>query len=772
MDSMVLAAQEWVNETYTGVAGYIPCQEDGKTAWSTMYSLTRALQHELGITTLSNSFGPTTLSRLSARGNVTADEDNRNIVKIVQSALWCKGYNGGVIDGLYRNTTQDGVTRMLVDAGVYAGSGEGVAPKTFKALLTMDAYVLVYGGDSGVRSVQQWLNSRYLSRRDFFISPCDGLYSRDVQKALLKAIQFELGMTDDQATGSFGPATQSGLRSHPVQQGTSGVWAQLLTAAMVFNRYGTFVRTFDAASAERLRAFQEFSELAGTGSADFATWAQLLVSTGDPTRPGTASDCITTVTAARGRSLFDAGYRFVGRYLDNVQSSNALDKKIKPGELATIFGAGLAVFPISQYSASSVDYFTFDQGYIDGVKAHDAAKGHGFGRGTVLYFAVDYDATQQQIDDYVVPYFRGVVGGLTAQGKRYLHGVYGSRNVCAEVSRTTAARWSFVSGMSTGFSGNLGYTLPDNWSFNQIQTTTVGSGDGRIEIDKNVHRRRTDPGVRAINQPPTSVRAAVEYVEHLYALAVRYGQGDPNRQVLDYLRSSEYDDSRWTALIGAVDEGFVDYVEANATLPRVVEFTDPQYGVPLGLGHFAASTAGLVVHGNATGDGVNAGDFAGWGGDLLTLYGEWRRENDSYSSGYVYCQERFAQTSELGSFKLSDLIEDADANYVGNHLLSRTADIGTLVRGVWLDGLHRSRLSRFLSLRFTDSSQAFDIAANMLTVDFDAKLSAFKVVLIQSMCGACVTPDLLPRDQIDAFINGFVDVLSALAAQEGLGRRP
>lgn len=766
---MVLAAQEWVNETYSAVPGYLACPEDGRTAWSTMYSLTRALQHELGITALSSSFGPTTLSRLAARGNVTADEDNANIVSIIQSALWCKGYNGGVINGRYGTTTQDGVSRMLVDAGVYAGMAEGVAPKSFKALLSMDAYVLVYGGDEDVRSVQQWMNSRYLARRDFYISPCDGLFSRDVQKALLKAIQFELGMSDDQATGSFGPATQSGLRARPVQEGSTGVWVQLLTAAMVCNRYGAFADTFGAAAAADLRTFQVFSELAGTGRADFTTWAQLLVSTGDPDRPGTASDCITTVTPQRARSLHDAGYRVVGRYLDNVDSPNALDKKIKPGELDTMFAAGLAVFPISQYSASSVDYFTRDQGYIDGVKAHDAARAQGFGRGTVIYFAVDYDATQQQIDDYVVPYFRGVVGGLTAQGKRYLHGVYGSRNVCAEVSRSTAARWSFVSGMSTGFSGNLGYTLPDNWSFNQIQTTSVGSGDGRIEIDKNVWRRATDRGVRATGVPPSSVQAAVTYVEHLHALAVAYGQGDPNLRVLDLLRSSEYNDSRWTALIGPVDDGFVDYVETHSTLARVTEFVDPQYGVPLGLGHFAASTAGLVVHANAPGDGVNAGDFAGWGGDLLTLYGEWRRDSDTYSSGYVYCRERFAQTSERGSFKLSDLVEDADANFVGNNLLSGTADIATLVRSLWLGGLHRSRLSRFLSLRFTDSTQAFDIAANMLTASLDAKLSAFKIALIESMCGGCVPPDLLPSDMINGFIQGFVDVLADLAAQEGLG---
>lgn len=40
--------------------------------------------------------------------------------------------------------------------------------------------------------------------------------------------------------------------------------------------------------------------------------------------------------------------------------------------------------------------------------------------------------------------------------------------------------------MSTGFSGNLGYPLPQNWAFDQISTIWVGSGDGLIQIDNNI----------------------------------------------------------------------------------------------------------------------------------------------------------------------------------------------------------------------------------------------------------------------------------------------
>ena len=45
-------------------------------------------------------------------------------------------------------------------------------------------------------------------------------------------------------------------------------------------------------------------------------------------------------------------------------------------------------------------------------------------------------------------------------GGTYKVGVYGARNVCIQVSEKGYANTSFVSGMSTGFSGNLGFPLP------------------------------------------------------------------------------------------------------------------------------------------------------------------------------------------------------------------------------------------------------------------------------------------------------------------------
>jgi hypothetical protein len=84
---MVVKAQRWVNATYRAVPGNVACAETGMTGWSTMFSLTRALQYELRITALSDAFGPTTLAKLTAYGNVGPHSTNFNMRTIVEAGL-------------------------------------------------------------------------------------------------------------------------------------------------------------------------------------------------------------------------------------------------------------------------------------------------------------------------------------------------------------------------------------------------------------------------------------------------------------------------------------------------------------------------------------------------------------------------------------------------------------------------------------------------------------------------------------------------------------
>ncbi|MFD5200643.1 glycoside hydrolase domain-containing protein [Streptomyces sp. NPDC058375] len=489
-DEMVRLAQRFINTTYNNGAtlGISKLDENGQTGWTVMYALTRALQYEMGITALSDSFGPTTLSTIASKYGKLDETTipSANFCRIIQSALYCKGYDGGEIDGTYNSRVKDSVEKLHANMGVsttYPGSS--LWPKVVKGLFNMDAYVTVSNGSSAIRSIQQWLNGRYILRKDFYIIPCDGHHSRDVAKSMLFAIQYELGMADGVANGVFGPGTQSGLKSHTVSVGTTGVWARLFTAAMILNKRNVPFGDFTATVQAGVESFQSFVKLPVTGTGNFSTWASLLVSYGDQSRPGTACDGVTMVTPPRAQALKDAGYKYIGRYLFNPSTTSLPEKQIQPGELATIKEYGLRCFPIFQTWSRSADYFSYNQGTSDAFQAIDWAQYHGFKSGSIIYFAVDYDAMDGEVSQYIIPHFRGIMRAIS-ENSGYGVGVYGPRNVCQRVADAGYSVTSFVSDMSSGFSGNLGYPMPTNWAFDQIATITVGSGSGAIEIDKNI----------------------------------------------------------------------------------------------------------------------------------------------------------------------------------------------------------------------------------------------------------------------------------------------
>ncbi|WP_327189817.1 glycoside hydrolase domain-containing protein [Streptomyces xinghaiensis] len=491
-DEMVRRAQRFINTTYGDGAtlGISKLEENGRTSWTVMYALTRALQYEMGITNLSNNFGPATLGALREKYGKLDETTvpSANFCRIIQSALYCKGYDGGEIDGKYNSRVKAAVVKLKQNMGAYVPyPDDALWPKVAKGLFNMDAYVTVNNGSDGIRLIQQWLNGQYLLRKDFYVIPCDGHHSRDVATSLLLAVQYELGMADGVANGFFGPGTRAGLKNHTLSTGDSGVWVQLFSAAMELNkRPVAMTGSFQGVLEDAVREFQSFVKLPVTGKGDFQTWASLLVSYGDQSRRGEACDGVTKVTPARAQALKDAGYKYIGRYLYNPSTTSLPEKEIQPGELETIKEYGLRCFPIYQTWARSVDYYSVEQGVTDCMNAAYKAEEHGFRPGTRIYFAVDYDAVDHEVTSHILPYFKSIRERMTRMGSPYKIGIYGPRNACSRVSAAGHADTSFVSDMSSGFSGNLGYAMPENWSFDQIVTKTIGSGDGEIEIDNNI----------------------------------------------------------------------------------------------------------------------------------------------------------------------------------------------------------------------------------------------------------------------------------------------
>ncbi|MDQ1658506.1 MAG: hypothetical protein QOD41_3589 [Cryptosporangiaceae bacterium] len=502
VDDKVLAAQKWVNVTYGAKPKFVKAPEDGRTGYPTMSALTMALQIELGIAELSPNFGTATLTALTSKfGNIGAGKP-ANVIKIVQSAQYCKGYDGASITGTYGPATKAAVLAMRKNMG-FTDTRDTLAPKEFKALLTMDAYVIVENGSAAVRAAQQFMNRKYVNAAWYFIMPTDGHNSGAGAIALIYAVQTELGVTGP--NGNVGPATRAAIKAKApltvgaTDTGTSS-WVHLFQAAMIFAKYEVaFDGVYSQAVSAQVKNFQTFAGLTASGTSDYSTWCSLLVSNGDPDRPGVMADGITPVTAARATTLAQSGYKIAARYLTGTHG-------VQADELTAIFAAGLRYVPLFETGGTTAAYFTPQQGSADASQAVTAGTGLGLPRGSIVYFSADYDAMNADISHGVIPYFQALRQTMTLLGDPYRVGVYGVRNACSQLGALGMTVSSMVSGITVGWSGNIGFTLPVNWAFDQIATITIGSGDGTIHIDKSVSSGR-DPGVASVTPPPAPLDA-------------------------------------------------------------------------------------------------------------------------------------------------------------------------------------------------------------------------------------------------------------------------
>lgn len=530
-DQMVLLVQKWLNQEYGDVAGFGSVAEDGYTGWDTIYGLLRALQHELGITSLANSFGPSTSSLYSQNLLRRQDGVTDRKFAILQGALWCKGYNPGyylyqqadgtvVFEEVFNESVEQAIIQLKKDAGFINPDGI-VTLNVMKALMSMDSFKLLgsYGGDSTVRTMQQKLNRKYEAY--IGLIPCDGVYGRDTNQALIYALQAEEGLPTSVANGNFGVTTQlccptipyaknsTAARRYPGTSSGSYYTNSQISAVTELLQFALYVNgasnididgIWGSQTQQAIKDFQQRLAISVTGKADKATWMSLFLSSGDTSRSALACDCATILTQAKAQTLYNNGYRYVGRYLTGTYNGG-ISKAITKEEAEIIFDSGLRFFPIFQSSANYASYFTPAQGASDAEKAIAAASALGLPKDTTIYFAVDFDALDYQVTSLIIPYFKEVHEVMS--NSIYRTGIYGTRNTCSRVSALGYAYSSFVGDMSTGFSGNLGYAMPDNWAFDQFKTISLGSGAGYIEIDKDGFSGR-DHGVSYLDETITT----------------------------------------------------------------------------------------------------------------------------------------------------------------------------------------------------------------------------------------------------------------------------
>lgn len=478
-DPPVYYAQVWLNETYGNISNWVTLDEDGLTGQGTISGLVRALQYEIG-TGVDGGFGAGTEAAFesyfaSSNGQLVLTMNTQdNIYNIVKAALWCKGYYGAYdynYDGYIDNSTIISLSQLKQDAGIHLILlGNVISAKLMKSLLSMDQFVLMEsaGGKSEIREIQQYLNGNF---GDYIgIIPCDGIYQRSMNEALIKRLQYIEGQRGSAVDGIFGSGTQSLLpilddNNHPAEA------VRLFNFCLTCNGYTSSGTDWSPYVEAKTRAFQGRYLLTETGHGDVDTWMALLLSKGNPDRTATGCDCATILDSTKANALYNAGYRIVGRYLSGTVGSGTsmLSKALTKSEMTSIFEAGLSIFAIFQEGVPSLQRYTYDHGKEDATTAISAAKELDIPMREYIYFAIDYDVLDGYISSTVKPYFEGINEVFEENGFIYNVGIYGSRNVCSRIcDEYGLASSCFVGDMSTGFSGNMGFPLPRCWAFDQF----------------------------------------------------------------------------------------------------------------------------------------------------------------------------------------------------------------------------------------------------------------------------------------------------------------
>lgn len=206
----------------------------------------------------------------------------------------------------------------------------------------------------------------------------------------------------------------------------------------------------------------------------------------------------TTVELTRhAEALRSQGYDFAMRYYSNNASKN-----LSLGEARALSQAGLKIGVVWETSGTHAAFFTRAQGLADGAQAYRMAResiGQPFG--SAIYFAVDYDPTQADIDGGISNYFTGVHAALYVANDgapSYRVGVYGSGLCCGALVERGMAELSWLS-QSTGFAGSRQYAEQKRYDILQTLPARIVGADGIVlSIDPDTTHPERDAGLFAL----------------------------------------------------------------------------------------------------------------------------------------------------------------------------------------------------------------------------------------------------------------------------------
>lgn len=191
------------------------------------------------------------------------------------------------------------------------------------------------------------------------------------------------------------------------------------------------------------------------------------------------------------------GYDFAMRYY----SHNAA-KNLSLGEARALSQAGMRIGVVWETTGTHAGFFSRAQGLADGAAAFlMASQVIGQPLGSAIYFAVDYDPTQADIDGVISNYFTGVHAALYvgAEGQpSYRVGVYGSGLCCGALVERGIASLSWLS-HSSGFAGSRQYAEQRRYDLIQMLPARILGEDGIVlSVDPDATHPEREAGLFSV----------------------------------------------------------------------------------------------------------------------------------------------------------------------------------------------------------------------------------------------------------------------------------
>lgn len=186
------------------------------------------------------------------------------------------------------------------------------------------------------------------------------------------------------------------------------------------------------------------------------------------------------------QALRQQGYDFVMRYYSHNTAKN-----LGAGEARALAAAGLRLGTVWESAGTHAGYFSRAQGQSDGTAALALARAVGQPPGSSIYFAVDYDPSQADVDGPVADYFAGVASTL---GSGFRLGVYGSGMCCGSLLDHGQADCSWLS-QSTGFAGSKAFAQAQRYDLIQALPKLIALDGFSFSIDPDSTNPAGDPGL-------------------------------------------------------------------------------------------------------------------------------------------------------------------------------------------------------------------------------------------------------------------------------------